>query len=99
MWTILDDDEERPLWGGSDVGWGLPPESYVFPSPSDGYTFANPAYYEGNDEFESLLADVFVACLGGDPFMYVLDWQHTCYKYNPYQDQEAAPDAGRQPAR
>ena len=71
LWTVLGDEEKRPLWGGS--GWGLPPSSYVFPSPADGYTFSDGWFYEDNEGFESLVADLFVACLGDDPYLYALE--------------------------
>jgi len=34
-------------------------------------------------DLNGVMRGIFVQCMGDDGFMYVLDYQHTCFRYNP----------------
>ncbi|MNK75978.1 hypothetical protein D3C87_955330 [compost metagenome] len=33
--------------------------------------------------FDQIITSIFIKCMGTSEFIYALDWQHTCFKYNP----------------
>lgn len=35
------------------------------------------------DIFNECITDIFIRCMGNDAYIYALDWQHQCFKYNP----------------
>jgi len=35
------------------------------------------------NNFNKLITDIFINCMGTDEFLYVLDWQHSSFRYNP----------------
>lgn len=53
-----------------------------FPTPPDVYTNAYQPY-EDKSRFDPIFVEIFRECLGEDDWMYALDWQHDCFRYNP----------------
>ena len=35
------------------------------------------------NNFNELITNIFIKCMGKDEYIFALDWQHTCFKYNP----------------
>lgn len=40
----------------------------------------NEDYY---NVFNEHITNIFIKCMANDEFLYALDWQHTCFRYNP----------------
>ncbi len=37
--------------------------------------------------FNKFIIDILIQCMGEEEFLYALDWQHTCFKYNPKSEE------------
>ena len=43
---------------------------------------------ENGERFEDAVRQALADCLGEDDWLYALDWQHSCFRYDPRQPQE-----------
>lgn len=89
-WEILSSQLEDELWEVIYQRFSFEPDYYAEDSR---YTVKEPHdLYSCNDVFTIADSDpnwretiraIFCACLKSQEYMYVLDWQHTGYKYYP----------------
>jgi len=89
LWVILQDDELNHVWDMVDsqfsfnpsMNTGAPP--FIFEMPVDSYDISQSPIYCGDETTKGIIKSVFIQCMDNDDFMYALDWQHTCFRYNP----------------
>ena len=56
-------------------------EMHLFTSHlKDKSIIINDDYY---NVFNEHITNIFIKCMANEDFLYALDWQHTCFRYNP----------------
>jgi hypothetical protein len=90
-YEIINEEEEYDrLWNIIDTTFLFSPDPYKKESvynisyPFDMYDISE--IFEGicgKSFWEEAMREIFISVLGNDEFIYVLDWQHTAFKYNP----------------
>ena len=89
LWVILQDSEEVCIWEILDNEYRFNPSMnsnilpFQFNVPVDSYYIGNSPIYYDNEKINEIIKNIFIECMDDDDFMYVLDWQHTSFKYNP----------------
>ena len=90
VWVILGDPEYHDVWHRFDQEFRFAPASDRQARPPwrvrprhDVYDLGATTLMSDDERPKRIVRDAFVECLGTDEFMYVLDWQHTCFRYNP----------------
>ncbi|MDR0862382.1 MAG: DUF2716 domain-containing protein [Oscillospiraceae bacterium] len=94
VWTILEENESQTVWDKIYADFKFKPQYSKPPIPYDAFVFSLP--FDEYDIQEShnwdlaedtaqdeLIISFLIACLGEDDYLYALDWQHTCFRYNP----------------
>ena len=90
LWSILQNDEYNRVWDKiySDFKFnpcytdnGVAP--FQFQIPVDCYDISNSPIYNDDVDINNIIKSIFVKSIDDDDFMYALDWQHTCFRYNP----------------
>jgi len=89
VWRILEDDERKKIWDKvyskfkfpSSINKSISP--FIFKIPVDIYDISDSLIWTDNEEINAKIRSAFIACLKDDEYMYALDWQHTCFRYNP----------------
>ncbi|MZZ66187.1 DUF2716 domain-containing protein [Enterococcus raffinosus] len=89
-WEILSDQQVNELWEVVDQRFSFEPDYYAEDSryplkePHDLYSCKGVVAIAYSDPtWRDTIQNIFCACLKEQEYMYVLDWQHTCYKYYP----------------
>jgi hypothetical protein len=90
VWTMLDDDEENQVWdkvyyGNINFSPGKPRKKkpFKFRIPVDIYDISKSLIWNDDEEINSKIRLALIECMKDDDYMYALDWQHTCFRYNP----------------
>lgn len=89
LWVILKDEEEQIVWDKVKYNFGFSPSvkdnhtTFKFDIPFDVYDISNSPIYSDNANINEIIKTSFIQCMDNDDFMYALDWQHTCFRYNP----------------
>lgn len=90
LWVILQDKEDDYVWDEIHSEFHFNPQSKVnglptfkFKVPVDAYDISNSPLYRDDETTNNLVRSIFIECMEDDDFMYALDWQHTCFRYNP----------------
>ena len=91
LWVILQDDEYDRVWDNLETEFRFNPRSAVnglptfsFPIPVDAYSLGEYSVWCENESINNgIIKTVFIECMEDDDYMYALDWQHTCFRYNP----------------
>ena len=89
VWSILEDDEDKRIWKELYNSFKFSPNTdtdivpFHFKIPVDVYDISSSLIWNNNKEINDRIRFSFIECLKDDDYMYVLDWQHTCFRYNP----------------
>lgn len=89
VWRILNDLENRQVWDNVYKKFHFSPSNnqevtpFVFNTPVDVYDISNSNIWYDDEDINKMIRSCLVECMGDDPYMYALDWQHTCFRYNP----------------
>ena len=89
VWEILNDDEERRIWDKISKELSFNPsiknssKPFEIKVPYDVYDLNKSMIHWDDDNVEQKIKKIFITCMDKDAYMYALDWQHTCFKYNP----------------
>jgi hypothetical protein len=89
LWIILQEDERSAVWDKVYSEFHFSPSinnklsPFRFNIPFDSYDIHNSPIYNDNEEINGMIKSAFIECMGNDDFMYALDWQHICFRYNP----------------
>jgi len=97
VWVIMDGSEEKNVWKIITHDFHFNPsvngniEAFSFKMPVDVYDISETGLIQNmetnlvqyNEELNKLIVSIFVECMENDPFMYVLDWHHSSFRYNP----------------
>jgi hypothetical protein len=93
LWVILSDAEYDNVWNEITNQFHFYPSMdtkqspFRFQIPVDAYDIGDYSkWYQKETINNEIMKAIFIECMGDDDFMYVLDWQHTCFKYNPRID-------------
>jgi len=89
LWLILHEEEQKHIWEkfyyefqfNPNIKNELPP--FKFQIPVNVYDINDSRIYNDDETINNLIKSIFIECMNNDDFMYVLDWQHTCFRYNP----------------
>ena len=86
-WEILPDEEEKAVWDIINSEFHFNPsgkadKTFTFPFEVNCYDI-DYQKCDNNPEFDEIVKNIFRECMGNDEWMYALDWQHTCFHYNP----------------
>ncbi|MFC4652416.1 DUF2716 domain-containing protein [Lactococcus nasutitermitis] len=88
VWTILSDEEYKIVWDKIYSDFHFSPsikismKTFDFPFQADCYEVDYQKYSQ-NKSFNDVMRSIFISAMGDDDWMYVLDWQHTCFHWNP----------------
>lgn len=89
-WEILSDVEQDELWEIVYQRFSFEPDyyakdaRYTLKEPYDLYSCKGVAALADSDpKWRETIRAIFCTCLRDQEYMYVLDWQHTCYYYYP----------------
>ncbi|MFV0394278.1 MAG: DUF2716 domain-containing protein [Coprobacillaceae bacterium] len=89
IWQILSDDESDKVWTGIFNNFSFQPsintstKAFDFGIPYDIYDLKKSMVYWDCKQTNELIKNIFIKCMGNDEYMYALDWQHSCFRYNP----------------
>lgn len=89
LWLILHDDEYNNVWNKIDCEFCFNPSTneetppFKFHIPVDCYDISHSLIIKGDEAINNIIKSTFVECMDDDDFIYALDWQHTCFRYNP----------------
>lgn len=89
VWVLLPDDEYNKVWDRIYADFRFSPSivnnhpAFLFSMPVDVYDISQSNLYQGNEQSNMTMKAIFIGCMNDDDFMYALDWQHSCYRYNP----------------
>ena len=90
LWLILQDCEYKQVWdkiysefhfNPTNAVNGLP--TFKFHMPVNTYDISDSPIYKDDESINAIIKSAFIECMSVDDFMYALDWQHTCFRYNP----------------
>lgn len=89
-WDILSDQIADELWEivyqqfSFDPDYDAKDSRYTLTEPYDLYSCEEVvAIADSDPNWRKTIQNIFCTCLKDQEYMYVLDWQHTCYKYFP----------------
>lgn len=89
-WEILPDQLTNELWEMVYQRFSFSPDyfakdsRYSLKEPHDLYSCKGVAMIADSDpKWRETIRGIFCSCLNDQEYMYVLDWQHTCYEYYP----------------
>lgn len=93
VWTILTKNEDNEVWNKFCDKFKFKLEcanenEFKFSVPVDMYDISESRLYTEDDNLNEIIRQCFIKCMDKDNFMYVLDWQHTCFRYNPRIEDE-----------
>jgi hypothetical protein len=90
VWVPLTDLETNDLWDRFEANFRFNQFSFhsnsrtfLFSVPFDEYDISRSNLYQDNVQSKTIMKDIFIDCMKEDDFMYALDWEHSCYRYNP----------------
>ena len=89
VWVIMQDAECDKVWDRVDSEFNFNPSMvnnlppFTFSIPVNVYDISHSNLYKDDEKLIDIMKTIFVDCMGNDDFMYALDWQHTCFRYNP----------------
>lgn len=89
LWIILSEDENDQIWQKIYSDFNFKPSinsdiiPFTFKIPFDVYDIKDSTIYKEDDLINKKIKSIFIECMEDDDYMYALDWQHTCFKYNP----------------
>jgi hypothetical protein len=87
IWKIMDTNEYNIVWNKIYDDFCFKPnykgDTFYFKMPFDTYDISETTLMQDDGKSNELMILTFIECMENDPFMYVLDWQHSCYYYNP----------------
>ena len=99
-WWEIKKPEYSQVWNDINLAFDFTPSTSPWdwpgfrePVPSITYAFSTEEDDAAVDEFFALMKGHIRACARPDEWVYGLDWQHTCCRYNPHLLEEPAPDA------
>lgn len=89
-WEILPDQKADKLWEIVYQRFSFDPDyyakdaRYTLTEPYDLYSCEGVGFIGDSDpNWRETIQEIFCTCLKEQEYMYVLDWQHTCYYYYP----------------
>ncbi len=90
-WDLLDDAELRRVWDRFYDDFAFRPSVYPKdfpgirePHPSITWALRRPWDGDGEVDLHTVFLAAFRACTPPDGFLYALDWQHPCYRFQPH---------------
>lgn len=99
-WWDIKEPECTQVWTDVNLAFDFTPSTSPWdwpgfrePIPSITYGFSNEEDDAAVDEFLVLMTAHICVCARADEWVYGLDWQHICCRYNPHWLDEPAPDA------
>ena len=88
-WRILGDAEYHCVWDKVDEMFQFSPsidstvKPFNFKIPVDIYDITASSIWHDDNAINEQIRCALVECIKNDDYMYALDWQHTCFRYNP----------------
>jgi len=89
VWQIISKAEYKMIWDKIYNDFGFQPsidasiKPFDFKIPFDIYDLKKSMVDWDNEDVYKIIINIFVECMVEDEYMYALDWQHSCYRYNP----------------
>lgn len=89
LWTILENEEYDKVWDRVFTEFKFQPSTELEQSPFqlsipvNAYDISISPIWSDNEHLNNIVKQGFISCMGDADYMYALDWQHTCYRYNP----------------
>lgn len=89
VWLIMNDDDLTDVWAKFYQEFDFSPSTklnsipFKFRMPVDIYDISTSLIWQDDEKANEMIRLTFVECMKDDAYIYALDWQHTCFKYNP----------------
>ncbi|MDR0916311.1 MAG: DUF2716 domain-containing protein [Oscillospiraceae bacterium] len=98
QWVLINDEEEKAVWDSVEKVTGFVPrttgreyKAFAFDVPlpegevkaADIYDISTSRIYTNNAEINDMIREMLKVCVGDEPYMYALDWNHSSFRYNP----------------
>ncbi|MBL1230374.1 DUF2716 domain-containing protein [Enterococcus sp. BWB1-3] len=93
QWIVLPEEDENKIWAKVYESYSFSPnsntETFKIREPHDVYSCKEAIYKAETDpNWSETLRNIFSQVLGNKPYMFVLDWQHNSFKYDPTNTKE-----------
>lgn len=85
-WDILEDNLVDKIWDVVYEKYNFNPHNkdvYKLDFKHHVYDISNLKIDWQSNQFNKIIKDIFIKCMKDNKFMYALDWQHSCFSYNP----------------
>ncbi|MDR1131764.1 MAG: DUF2716 domain-containing protein [Oscillospiraceae bacterium] len=82
----MSDDEQEKVWEKAESIFKFESQiGKVFLANIDFDVYAIPDYriWQGSDKMNRLIRKCFISCMDEASYIYALDWNHACFRFNP----------------